>query len=452
MSTRREALPVSRWWLVVVAALAMGFMGTYQFAWSSIRVTLGTRLGATETGVGTVFTVFLVFQTLSQFPAGWVRDRWGPRVPLLVGTPLLATGYVGTAIAGSLLEVYVAYALGGIGGGIIYTVAVNTAVKWFTDRRGLATGAVTMAYSGVSFLLIPAIRRGVEAAFTPTLTILGVGVGATALLAAIVLRDPPSTTDGDGEGTEVAETAEPDAGETHSAATDAGETTTVETDSGETDSEASEADADAAEQHAVDAEPRASEKETYSWRAAIRTWQFWLMYAVFAVVNGVGLMLIGKVIAFAGALGLPAAVATASASVVAFSDAAGIAVIGSLSDRLGRVRTVAGSLVLTGVALAAAALVGNAWSPWVFVAFAGAAALFRSPAFAIFPSLVGEYYGLDRSSENYALLYTAKLWGSLFGGTVASALIITIGWQPSFLLAAGGIAIAGVATSLLRAP
>lgn len=437
MSTGRSSLPVSRWWLVVVAALAMGFMGTYQFAWSSIRVALGTRLGASETGVGTVFTIFLVFQTISQFPAGWVRDRWGPRLPLLVGTPLLAIGYVGTAYAGSLMEVYVAYALGGIGGGIIYTVAVNTAVKWFTDRRGLATGAVTMAYSGVSFLLIPSIRRGVESAFTPTLTLLGVAVGATALLAAIVLRDPPSTTGAEGDGNVEAE---------------AGDTDIGEAEPGHADPEAPEPDSDAAAQHAAEAESQAPEHDTYSWREAIRTWQFWLMYAVFAVVNGVGLMLIGKVIAFAGALGLPAAVATASASVVAFSDAAGIAIIGSLSDRLGRVRTVAGSLVLTGVALAAAALVGNAWSPWVFVAFAGAAALFRSPAFAIFPSLVGEYYGLARSSENYALLYTAKLWGSLFGGTVASALIIAIGWRPSFLLAAGGIGIAGVATTLLRAP
>lgn len=421
MSKGRLSLPSSRWWLVAVAALAMGMVGTYQFAWSSVRVAIGSRLGATETALGTVFTVFLIFQTISQFPAGWVRDRWGPRVPLLVGTPMLAAGYIGTAYAGSLQMTYVAYAVGGIGSGIVYTVGVNTAVKWFTARRGLATGAVTMAYSGVSFFLIPLIRRGIDADFAPTLTVLGVVVAATALLGAIVLRDPPATTSG--------------ADESH-----------------ETTAESTGSSAEHRKQTAQNPETVTDDSRTYSWREVIRTWQFWLLYAVFIMVNGVGLMLVGKVIAFADALGLPATVATASASVVAISDAGGIAIISGISDRVGRERTVAASLVLTCVALAAAALVGGSASPWSFVTLVGAAALFRSPPFAIFPSLVGEYYGRARSSENYALLYTAKLWGSLFAGTVASVLVIAIGWVPSFLLAAGAIGVAGIATAFLRPP
>ena len=144
----------SRVTLIAVAALAIGAAGTYQFVWSSLRLPLGSALGASEASLGTVFTVFLVFQSLSQFPVGWVRDRYGPRVPLLVGAPLLAAGYAGTAFAGSLPVVYAAYAVGGVGCGAVYTVAVNTPVKWFTERRGLATGVVTMSYSGVSFLLI----------------------------------------------------------------------------------------------------------------------------------------------------------------------------------------------------------------------------------------------------------------------------------------------------------
>ncbi|MFC7194494.1 MFS transporter [Halosimplex aquaticum] len=188
-----------RWVLVAVAALAMGLIGTYQFVWSSIRLPLGARLGASETALGTVFTVFLVFQAVSQFPAGWVRDRWGPKVPLLVGAPLVAIGYAWTGVAGSLPAVYAAYAIGGIGSGVVYTVAVNTPVKWFTERRGLATGAVTTAYSGISFLLIPGVRRGVDGAFESTLLALGVATGAVALLGAAVLRDPPRLGDTDGD-------------------------------------------------------------------------------------------------------------------------------------------------------------------------------------------------------------------------------------------------------------
>ncbi|MEF8851637.1 MAG: MFS transporter [Haloarculaceae archaeon] len=404
-----QRLPFSRWWLVAVAAALMGAIGTYQFVWSSVRGPLGGQVGASETALGTVFTVFLVFQALSQFPAGWVRDRWGPRVPLLVAVPLLAVGYVWTGRADALTSVYVAYALGGIGSGIAYTVAVNTAVKWFTERRGLATGVVTMTYAGLSFLLIPAVRRGLADSFETTLTLLGAGLAAVALVGVVVLSDPPRSAD--------------------AAGTDGGDTTD---------------DADGG--------GRLADERVYEWRETVRTWQFWLLYGVFVVVNGAGLMLIGKVVTYAEALALPAAVATAGASAVAVADALGIAVIGGLSDRLGRERTVAASLVLAGVSLAATVPLGQRGAAWAFVALAGAAALFRSPAFSVFPTLVGEYYGRARSSENYALVYTAKIPGSVFGGTVASGLVVSLGWTDSFLLAAAALSVAGLATAFLRPP
>jgi OFA family oxalate/formate antiporter-like MFS transporter len=408
-----QQLPFSRWWLVAVAAGLMGATGTYQFVWSSIRVPLGGRVGGSETALGTVFTVFLVFQALSQFPAGWVRDRYGPRVPLLAAVPLLAVGYVWTGRADTLASVYVAYALGGVGVGVTYTVAVNTAVKWFTDRRGLATGLVTMSYAGVSFLVIPAVRRGVRESFETTLAGLGAALAALALVGAVVLRDPPGVTDHrDAVTTERAPDADP-------------------------------------------SDPPSTERRdrpVYGWREAVRTWQFWLLYGVFVVVNGVGLMLIGKVVAYAEAFGLSAATATAGASAIAVGEMVGIALIGGLSDRFGRERTVAVSLVVTGVVLGGTVPLGATGVAWAFVALVGVAALFRAPAFSVFPSLVGEYYGPAHSSENYALVYTAKVWGSILGGTVASGLVVSLGWTTSFLLAAAAISLAGVATAFLRPP
>jgi len=439
MSEARSRLPFSRWWLVLVAALAMGLVGSYQFVWSSIRSPLGAQVGATETALGTVFTVFLVFQALSQFPAGWVRDRWGPRVPMLVAAPLLAVGYVWAGRADGLLAVYTAYALGGVGVGITYTVAVNTPVKWFTDYRGLATGAVTMSYSGISFLLIPPVRRGVEESVQGTLTLLGVGLAAVALVGALVLRDPPRLDNGGVESDTTAD-GESDA------------TARGESDSATDEESVSDSATDGGDRRSTGRQEPRGRRDAYEWRDAVRTWQFWLLYVVFFVVNGAGLMLIGKVVAYADALALPATVATASASVVAAAETVGIAVIGGLSDRFGRERTVAVSLVLAGVALAATAPLGTSGAAWPFVALVGAAALFRSPAFSVFPSLVGDYYGAGHSSVNYAMLYTAKIPGSVFGGTVASGLVVSLGWTESFLLAAGALSLAGVATAFLRPP
>jgi OFA family oxalate/formate antiporter-like MFS transporter len=392
----RRELRFSGWELVAAASLVLGAAGVYQFGWSSIRLPLGSRLGAQESALGTVFTLFVVFQTLGQFPAGWVRDRFGPRLPLLAGALCLAGGFAALAVARSLPVAYLGYALGGVGVSAVYTVAVNTPVKWFTDRRGLATGIVGMSFPGLSFLLIPALRGGVTAAFERTLLILAVAVGGTALMAAVVLRDPPSTS---------ADEATP----------------------------ANEDDA-----HAV------------GWRGAVRTWQFWLLYLVFVAANGVGLLIIGKIVSFASALSLPVAAGTAAASAVAFSEAGGTMVGGGLSDGLGRRRTVAGSLVLCGVALTGAVLAGDEGMAVAFVALVGAAAFFRTPMFAVFPNIVADYYGRAYSSENYAALYTGKLFGGVLGGTVASGLVLVIGWSASFLLGAGLAVLSGIAMVFLR--
>ena len=390
----RDRRPSIRWLFVLAGGAALGVAGTYQFVWSSIRPELGARLVASEASLGTVFTVYVVAQTLSQFPAGWFRDRYGPRFPMAAGAILLAAGYAGTGVATAIWQVYLAYVLGGIGVGAVYTVAVNTPVKWFTDHRGLATGVVTMAFGGVSVLFIPTVREGLTTAFSRTLLAMAAVTGGVALLAAVVVRDPEYVADGD-------------------------------TDTGETPSTAGDPVEDA-----------------HSWRETLRTWQFWLLYAMLIVVNGVGLMLIGKAVAFTQQYGLPATVATVAASTVALSDSAGIVTVGGLSDRLGRERTIAATVTVCGIAIAAAVWAGEAGRGWLFVGLLGVAAFFRSPVFSITPALVGDYYGQARSSENYALLYTAKVWGGIGGGVAASALIAAVGWSTAFLL--GAVAMSGV--------
>jgi len=400
----RRGLPFSRWWLVVLASLLMGAAGMYQFLWSSIRGPLGESVGASEPAVGTVFTIFVVSLTLSQFPAGWVRDRWGPRGPLFAGAVLMAGGFWGTTVATSPLGLAATYTLGGIGAGAAYTVAVNTPVKWFDERRGLATGAVVTSFGGFSFLLITPVRARIGPALDATLLALGGLAGGIGLVAAVALRDPPGTDEDTSQG-----------------------------------------------------EPQESRGETqnesaYTWHETIRTWQFWLLYVVFIVVNGIGVMVIGKAVAYAGALDLSAVVATGSASLIAIADAAGVLVGSTASDRFGRERTAASALVLTGVGLAGAVTVGMIGHGALFVLLLGVSAFFRSPAFAIFPVMVGEYYGERHSSTNYAALYTSKIWGAVLGGAVASAAIVLIGWSPAFLLAAGIALGGGVATFALRPP
>ena len=424
-----------RWAFVAVGAAIMGGAGTYQFVWSSLSAAVGTRISASPTALGTVFTLFVITQTLVQLPAGSVRDRYGPRKLLVAAAALMTAGYVGLGVAPTLPVAYASYAIGGVGAGIAYTVAVNTPVKWFDEYRGLATGIVSMAYGGVSFVVIPLVRGSIDAAFTRTLLVLGVAVGVVSLLAAGLLRDPESVS---GSAVGVDGGAEPT-----EAAADAGDAADSK-DLAEDVSDADDADSSVS--------PAASDDPTdaVGWRTAARTWQFWVFYGVLVVVNGVGLMLIGQSVGFATGLGLSASAATTVASSIALADGAGLLVLAGLSDRLGEERTAGASLVLCGLTLAGAVASGTRGHASLFVAFVAAAAFFRSPVFAIFPSLVGRYYGEARSSENYAAIYTAKVPGGVFGGTVTGALIATLGWSMAFYVGAVLVVGAGLAAFALR--
>ncbi|MCO8246482.1 MFS transporter [Haladaptatus sp. AB643] len=398
----------ARWWYIVAAVLAVGTAGTYQFSWPAIRGELGAHASASGTELGAIFSVLVVAETLTAFPAGWIRDRYGPRLPFFVAAALLFGGFVGASFVPSLPALYLWFALGGAGMGIAYDVAINTPSRWFVSRRGMATGAVSMAFSGTSFLLIPFIKSAVETSFSPTLFVLGVAAGVAGVVAGLIIHDPEEEWDDESE--------------------DDGSDTTP----GSKDDDPAAADSTAA-------------GSNVTWRTMIRTRRFWLLYVLFAVVNGVGLVLIEKVIVYATHLGLSVTAATAAASMVALGQATGVIVIGTASDRLGRERALAGSVVCCGIALTALVVSGGMGLQWVFVALAWLTMFFRAPSFSILPGLVGEYYGEEYSSENYAVMLTAKLWGGIYGGVVASLLVIRIGWSPTFLLSAGLAFVAGVA-------
>ena len=121
--------------LLVVAAGAMGVVGSYQFLWSSIRPALVANLSMDEQALGSVFTLFIICQTLSQFPAGWVRDRYGPRPPLAVGAVLLVAGYLVTIVGHGLFGPLIAL-VATLGTPILLTGAVGVGIGHLRRRSG----------------------------------------------------------------------------------------------------------------------------------------------------------------------------------------------------------------------------------------------------------------------------------------------------------------------------
>ena len=407
-----EILGFSRWWQIVAAAGMMAAVSPYQYVWSSIEQPLAESLDLALPALGAVFSFYVVFQSLSQFPAGKWRDSRGPGALTFLAALLAGGGYVGLAYATTLWQLYLLYSLGAIGVGIVYTVAVNTAVKWFPDRTGLTTGIGTMAFAGGSALVVPYVRaNATAAAYGDVLRNVGVAILVVTLVGAYLLRDPPDDWLGleeDGDGAE---------------------------------------GGDRSDNLAASLRGRA-----YTTREMLSTWQFWLLYAMFVAMAGADLIVIANVVRFAEQFGLAAVVATASATLLPVAAGVSRMILGEASDRFDRKKVMAASFMLAGAFRLALIGAGRAEAGIAFVGLVMAAMFFSSPLFVYFPSVIADYYGSQNSSGNYAVLYTAKVGGGVFAGTVTGYLVATAGWIPTFALG-GGLAIAaGLAALLLRPP
>ncbi|MGN8215348.1 OFA family MFS transporter [Halococcus salifodinae] len=432
----REILGFSRWWQIAAAVVMMALVSPYQYVWSSIRGPLANDLGISLPALGLVFTLYVVFQSGSQFPVGWVRDRHGPRGLTVLAGVLAGGGYVGLAHATQLWHVYLLYILGAIGVGIVYTVAVNTAVKWFPDRRGLTTGAGTMAFAAGSALFVPYVRANATIdAFSGVLQNIGLLIAVGVVVGALVLRDPPadfvngderSAASGDADtATDGAETEADGGTSAHSGTDDGSDATTDGTASG---------------------------TRQYTWREVVGTWQFWLLYAMFVGISGANLMLAANLIPFAENVGLSAVIATASATLLPIADGVGRLSVGGISDRLGRKRSMMVAFALCGIGLFALVGMGAVGTSVGFLGAVAVAAFFEGTQYTLFPSLVADYYGHEHSSTNYAVLYSAKMIGGVFGGTAVGWLVAATDWSVAFLVG-GALAIcASLGAIVLRPP
>src|SRR5271154_6550489 len=102
------------------------------------------------------FTIGIVVLGLSAALFGGWLEREGPRKAGLVAAFCWGGGFVLAALGVYLHQLWIIWlglgGFGGIGLGLGYISPVSTLVKWFPDRRGMATGMAIMGFGGGAFL------------------------------------------------------------------------------------------------------------------------------------------------------------------------------------------------------------------------------------------------------------------------------------------------------------
>lgn len=186
-------------WLIPVGAVAVHICIGSVYAWSTFNRPIQSLIPGTPWWFSppyTTFTTALVLLGLSAaFGGPWVERR-GPGAAATAAAVLFGVGLViggiGLALKQAVLVFLGMGVIGGMGCGFGYIAPVSTLVKWFPDRRGMATGMAIMGFGGGAFLagylnVYFMNRFGVA----ETVIALGIVYFAIMMIGARILRRPP---------------------------------------------------------------------------------------------------------------------------------------------------------------------------------------------------------------------------------------------------------------------
>jgi oxalate/formate antiporter len=385
---------LNRWYQLILGIIAMMAISSPQYVWTLFTGPLNQRLGTTLAQLQWTFSLLIILQTwLSPFQA-YLVDRFGPRRLIAIGALLSGGSWAASAYVDNIWALYFTYGvLGGFGTGIIYVGIIGLMVRWFPDRRGLATGLAAAGYGfGAVFTSFPIDGMIKSAGYANTLLLWGIIQGVIGILAAQGLRVPP-------ENYQVPGSAP--------------------------------APAIAAQQT----------RRSYSPSEMLRSPVFYLLFLMMSMMSTSGLMVVSNVGPFAKEFGvadilvLGMAALPLSLTLSRVTNGLTRPFFGWVSDHIGREATMALAFSLEAVAILVLFAFIN--QPALFVVLTGLVFFGWGEIFSLFPSTLTDTFGPKYAATNYGFLYIAQGVGSILGGPAAAFLKQTTGnWTAVFIIVA----------------
>ncbi len=342
------------------------------YVWSILAGPLALKLGAVagtsyiSADLAPIFGIASGLTPFLMIAGGIVNDRFGPKWVIGAGGVTLLVGYALASFADSMTELTVAYGvLVGIGTGLVNGCTINTAVKYFPERRGFAGGLVT-ASLGIGAATLPFVVQFAIDGFGIDAALLGLCLFSGVVIVPLAMMTRP-----------------------------------------------------APEGFAEAVTPRHNGQATHvvskNWRGMIATPTFWPLGLFFMTSATLGLMLLSNAAGLAQEqIGLTAAAAASAVSIISIANTAGRFVSGTVSDRLGRVPTLLATLT---VALCGLFCLGNAGTGDTTLFFTGLACvgLCFGAFIGIYPGLVADEYGPAHNSVNFSILMIGYSVGGMAG-------------------------------------
>ncbi len=404
-------LSVKRWLILLVGLVANLCQGM-AYTSSVFMLPLGEALGRPRAEWsrewGFIFAMCLAFLPVGMIMSGKLADYGKTRFTVLLGAILFGGGLFLAGFGSSVA--WIAVTLGimtSIGSGSAYGTIIGTMVRWFPDKRGLASGLAVGAVGVGPIVLAPIASYCTDAYGVMNMfKILGIASLIAMGLAALYVQNPP-------------ENYRP-AGWTPPAPSGTG-----------AKNAAAVADLD--------------------WKQILRRSLFWLLYVAYVAGAFAGVLVSGLAAPIGIELaGLTPSQATGAVMLFALCNAGGRVIWGFLSDKFGRVFMLAMAFIITAAAMFT--LYGYVHTPGVYLPCLMAAGLCYGGVLGTFPSLSADSFGVKNAAMNLAVLFSSFSIVALVAPQVV-AFYRNGGPNeyPKAFLVAGAIAAIGLVLSIMIA-
>ncbi|MEP9379398.1 oxalate/formate MFS antiporter [Aquabacter sp. CN5-332] len=397
-----------RWLQLAIGVLCMSMIANLQYGWTLFVEPMNETHQWGRASIQVAFTIFVLFETWLVPVEGWFVDKFGPRIVVFIGGILCAASWALNSIADSLALLYVSAAIGGAGAGAVYGTCVGAALKWFPDRRGLAAGITAAGFgAGSALTIVPIAAMIASSGYQQTFLVFGLIQGGVVLVASLFLQSPKP-----------------------------------------------------GQLPPSPVKAVMQSRREYGPGQMLKAPVFWIMYLMFVLVAGGGLMAtaqlgsIAKDFNIAGVpvsmLGLTMPALTFALSIDRVLNGVCRPFFGWVSDNIGRENTMFIAFALEAVGVLALGHFGT--NPVLFVILTGLVFFAWGEIYSLFPATCGDTFGSKFATTNAGFLYTAKGTASLVV-PLASIMVARYGnWDLVFTITAAVNAIAALMALFVLKP
>lgn len=180
-----------RWVFLITSFVLLSFFGLI-YAWSLFIEPLESNFGWERSQTSLIFTISCVTVCIGMVLSGALETRFNHRTVFIIAAIMIVAGFVASAFCQTLWQIFLFYGvLVGTGVGIGFNCAINTALKWFPDKQGIASGALLMGYGAGAMILSPLVTTLLNVLdFRMTFGILAALFGAIVVIGALILQVP----------------------------------------------------------------------------------------------------------------------------------------------------------------------------------------------------------------------------------------------------------------------